>query len=189
MASPLQLALKFREQYSVPVREELDQLVASLAVQIPASVSSAIAAIPPAPVESGWILIPFVASDFSGNGSMTWTVAAGGVGTWQYRVSNHTCWVMFDVAGTVGGTLNTLLQMRTPVPAVVGGSQAVVTEQGVNQLGLAGASIPTIISVYKDPTQTTNWAAGIARVIGTIMLRRRLRGRTPLQSAPLRVSR
>lgn len=59
-----------------------------------------------------WITPGFVAGDFTGNGSMTWTLAAGDRAAMSYRVTRSTIQVNFVlVTTTVGGTPNTTLKI------------------------------------------------------------------------------
>jgi len=55
---------------------------------------------------------PFSASNFTGNGGMTWTVSS--VDTFQYCVIGNTMFVNFIISGTVGGSLNTTLRIQIP---------------------------------------------------------------------------
>ena len=68
------------------------------------------------PQNSGrWITPAFSAGDFTANGSMTWTVAAGDVTTYAYTIDGKRMTVVFTLVNTtVGGTPNTTLQIVIP---------------------------------------------------------------------------
>lgn len=62
-----------------------------------------------------WTAIPFNAANFTGNGSMTWTVASGDVGLNRYQIINKTLfWTFILSTTTIGGTPNTSLQIAWP---------------------------------------------------------------------------
>jgi hypothetical protein len=55
--------------------------------------------------QGAWITPAFSAGDFTGSGSMTWTVSSGDVVTMTYRLSGRTLTVVFSLdTTTVGGT-------------------------------------------------------------------------------------
>lgn len=57
----------------------------------------------------------FDGANFTGNGSMTWTVDAGDVSTYAYAVQGKLLYLAFWLASTtVGGTPNTTLQIKVP---------------------------------------------------------------------------
>lgn len=62
-----------------------------------------------------WTTPAFDAGNFTGNGSMTWTVAAGDVLAYQYTLIGKTMYVNFYiVSSSVGGTPSTLLNIAVP---------------------------------------------------------------------------
>jgi len=61
-----------------------------------------------------WITIPYSAGLFTGSGSMTWTVAAGGVTTLAYMLIGRTAFVFFNITGVVGGTASSDLYISLP---------------------------------------------------------------------------
>ena len=62
-----------------------------------------------------WTTPTFAAGDFTASGSMTWTVAAGDVGTYAYTILNKTMTVSFNInTSTVGGTPSTDLMIAIP---------------------------------------------------------------------------
>ena len=69
---------------------------------------------PPAPV-GVWVDIPYTAADFTGSGAMTWVVDAGDLTTFGYAIVGKTALVTLHlVATSVGGTLDSYLQVRLP---------------------------------------------------------------------------
>lgn len=63
----------------------------------------------------GWLTPTFNAGDFTGNGSMTWTVASGDVTLDTYTIIDRTMhWNFRYVTTTVGGTPNTDLRKTIP---------------------------------------------------------------------------
>lgn len=69
-----------------------------------------------APAAEGvWTNVTYASGDFSGNGSMTWTVESGDVSTFQYMIVNKTMWVNFYLLTTsIGGTPNSTLYIKIP---------------------------------------------------------------------------
>jgi len=66
-------------------------------------------------VLGAWTTPAFDAGDFTANGSMTWTVAAGDVDTFAYTINNKMMTVVFNlVTTTVGGTPSTNLLIKIP---------------------------------------------------------------------------
>lgn len=62
-----------------------------------------------------WTTPTFSAGDYTGGGSMTWTVAAGDVITAQYALIGKTIFISYVLQDTsVGGTLSTDLQLTIP---------------------------------------------------------------------------
>lgn len=66
-----------------------------------------------------WTTPTFSAGNFTGNGSMTWTVASGDVTTYAYIINGKMMTVSFwIVTSTVGGTPNTNLLIAIPASKV-----------------------------------------------------------------------
>jgi hypothetical protein len=62
-----------------------------------------------------WTTPSFSAGNFTASGSMTWTVAAGDVGTYAYVLSGKMMTVSFSInTSTVGGSLSNTLQIAIP---------------------------------------------------------------------------
>ena len=59
--------------------------------------------------------VTFNAADFTGNGTMTWTVAAGDVTTFRYAIQGKvmTVWLRL-VSSTVGGVADSRLRVKIP---------------------------------------------------------------------------
>ena len=66
-------------------------------------------------IGGAWSSVAFNAANFTGNGSMTWTVASGDQSTYAYVEIGKTMIVSFDIlTTTVGGTPNPLLMIAIP---------------------------------------------------------------------------
>jgi hypothetical protein len=62
--------------------------------------------------QGAWITPTFAAGNFTGNASMTWTVDAGDVSAFSFKLSGRSLTVAWNIATTtVGGTPNTNLQI------------------------------------------------------------------------------
>ena len=71
----------------------------------------------------GWTTPAFNAADFTASGSMTWTVEAGDVMTYQYMIIGKTMWVNFRLYTTVvGGTPSANLLIKIPSGKVTQGT-------------------------------------------------------------------
>jgi hypothetical protein len=119
-----------------------------------------------------WTTPSFDAGDYTGSGSMTWTVDSGDVTTMSYTLVGTTMVLSFFLTSTsVGGTPDSVLQIAIP-----GGFTAVsrmrnpinVLNGGAQSTGLAEvqASQPFVF-VYKDFAATT-YSAGATDVYGQI---------------------
>jgi hypothetical protein len=84
-----------------------------------------------------WITIPYSAGLFTGSGSMTWTVAAGGVNTLAYMLIGRTAFVFFNVLGAVGGTASTDLYISLPFNPTISSPSNVRLAGTAIQAGLA----------------------------------------------------
>jgi hypothetical protein len=59
--------------------------------------------------------IPFTPGDFTGFGTMTWTVGATDITTWAYALSGSTMTLWFDLrATTIGGVATAAVQIKIP---------------------------------------------------------------------------
>jgi hypothetical protein len=123
----------------------------------------------------GQRVIPaFSAANFSANGSMTWTVIAGGVTTYSYTLVGRTMVFSFSVSGTVGGTPNTLLQIAIPdgyVASQAMASPMTITNGGATSISQASvAASGAVLRIAANPAGSANWTAGTASVQGQLML-------------------
>lgn len=114
--------------------------------------------------QGAWITRAHTAGDFTGNGSMTWTVEAADLLGLKYMLRGKTLHVSLAVAtSTVGGTPNTTLQALIP-----GGFQAASQHQGAASVLDNNVIMPsarwfttttnTLLSIRNGPT-AVNWAA------------------------------
>ncbi len=117
-----------------------------------------------------WVSPAFLASNFSANGAMTWTVASST--TYSYALTGRTMTVAMTLSGTVGGTLNTQLLVAIPNGYVA--TQAMqslvnVYSGGVWAVGPAAvAAGATQIVITNSPGGASNYASGVAQVQGQI---------------------
>jgi len=127
----------------------------------------------PAPA---WITPAFNAANFTGNGSMTWTVGSGDVQTYAYIINGKTMTVNFIInETTVGGTPNNTLQIAIP-------ASKVATKRMVGYLNLSDnnasyvismcdvAASGTVIRCFVTPTGASNWSAStnLTYLLGSI---------------------
>ena len=84
-----------------------------------------------------WITPPFSSGNFTGSGSMTWTVGAGNVGTYSYKLTGTTLTVVLSLGSTsVGGVPSTGLQVAIP-----GGFTPTLTVAGFSNYSDAGGAL------------------------------------------------
>jgi hypothetical protein len=117
----------------------------------------------PAPA---WITPAFNAANFTGNGSMTWTVESGDVATYAYIISGKTMTVsLFINTTTVGGTPNTTLQIAIPAGKVATKAMASATSRlldnnvvavGIMQVLASGTVIQVLREDAAAYTASTN---------------------------------
>lgn len=117
--------------------------------------------------------VPFDAANFSGNGSMTWTVVSAGQSTFWYALVGQLLVVNFDVSGTAGGTPDSQLLITVPGNfTVLAGAinPVLVVTNGTAAIGYAFASIstPTVIAVLNSAAGNVDWTAGTVEVYGQI---------------------
>lgn len=119
--------------------------------------------------------VAYVAGNFTANGAMTWTVASGGQATYEYAIVGKTLTVWFQITGTVGGTVNTQLQVAIPggfVAAIGVQELCEIINAGTGAAGQCtvaanGAVISFFISTAASPG---NWTAGSCSVIGRMTI-------------------
>lgn len=122
--------------------------------------------------------VTFAAGDYTGNGSMTWTVASGDVEVFRYQQMGQRLKIeamLFTT--TVGGTPSTVLQIAIPAgfTALVNGSgrsvfrPAYVSDNGTETFGYVTCS-STKIQFVKAPA--ANWTASTdnTRVAADLMI-------------------
>mgnify|MGYP001611599164 CR=1 FL=1 len=113
-----------------------------------------------------WIAIPFLAANFSGNGSMTWTVELADQVTAAYTLVGTTMTLSLAViTSTVGGTPNTALFYALPAgfkaPRLMHGAYHYVDNgvagAGMWAVGSFAGSYATNLELYI--TSLGNWTA------------------------------
>jgi hypothetical protein len=111
--------------------------------------------------QGAWVTVPYSAAIFTGSGGMTWTVDAGDVVTYRYRLQGRTLQVQFYFNTTsVGGTLSNVLQAALPFAAAGGQLLApvVVTEAAIQGLGTITIAPPNG-SLLLQKLNGATWAA------------------------------
>ena len=109
--------------------------------------------------------IPYVSTNFTGNNAMTWTVIASNVEKLYYRRTGTivTLWVLIN-STTVGGTLNTALQIDLPLEITAKQTSYAIGHALDNGGGITcvGILAGTRLSVFRP--DISNWTAGTAAV-------------------------
>ncbi len=100
------------------------------------------------------------ASNFTGSGSMTWTVASGDQRTFSYRRLGDTAWVTLDLTETsISGTPSTALNVTLPVAAAESVRvPCYYADNGTPGIGFGIVSASSaVLSIYK--AGAANWTA------------------------------
>lgn len=118
-----------------------------------------------------WTTPAFSSGDFTGSGSMTWTVGAGNVTTFQYRIVGKTMTVIFSILGTtVAGTPSTTLRIKVPASASCPKTTvayALVNDNGTSTAGYCQAN-GTLIAIGHLPASNFLASSGATEVYGQI---------------------
>lgn len=110
-----------------------------------------------------WAAVTFSAGNFTGNGSMTWTVASGDVGVNRYvKIGKTLIWCVQLNTTTVGGTPNTQLRIAAPGGSTFANSgdvcaAAYISDNGTIRAGRVYPASGSLIAI--DFTAGGNWAA------------------------------
>ncbi len=116
--------------------------------------------------QGGWLTPAYAAGTFTGGGSQTWTVDAGDVTSFAYRLSGRTLSLsVYLVTTSVGGTPNVDLKIAMPtgflaartffLPGLMVSDNGGANVQGVWH-PTAGSNL---IGLYRDLTAASNWTA------------------------------
>jgi hypothetical protein len=113
-------------------------------------------------LSGAWVTPTFAAGNFTASGSMTWTLAAGDVGTYAYVLEGKTMTVAFVLnTTTVGGTPSTGLRIAIPAGAVSAKpmyNPVLIIDNNVRGTGYAAVSAAgTVIEITR--TDAANWTA------------------------------
>lgn len=122
---------------------------------------------------SAWIVPVFAAGNFTANGTMTWTLAAGDVNTFEYRLVGKTMTLAFDlVTTTVGGVLANELRITIPAGKTVAKNMwnpVFLSDNGTRATGVAVASAGvTYIAISRTDAANFAAAADTTQVRGQI---------------------
>jgi hypothetical protein len=112
--------------------------------------------------QGAWITPAFSAGDFTGNGAMTWTVAAGDISWYRSRLSGNTQTVSYYIgSSTVGGTPNSALQVKVPggFTAAAGFAVGDSSDNGGTSVAAYVQTNGTNIQHFKSMAGAGNWAA------------------------------
>ena len=111
-----------------------------------------------------WTDVAYSGANFTANGSMTWTVQSGDVTTFSYTITGKTLTADFYLVNTtVGGTLNTTLQIAIPAGFTAAKSQRTPTvtyqdNAGTETVGTCEVTNgATVLSIRK--LGSGNWTA------------------------------
>lgn len=121
-----------------------------------------------------WQDVAFDAANFTGEGTMTWTVSSGQVYANRYTIVGKTMfWDLMIQASTIGGTPTTGL--RAVIPGGYEASSASHTtalgytnDAGTIVSGYAQVIDPTHVRFVK--TSSANWTAGTNYIYGTLII-------------------
>lgn len=120
--------------------------------------------------------VPFDATNFTANNSMTWTVVQAGQNHYRYDQEGTVLFMSFKIGGAVAGTPSTKLSVKLPnglhaknsVSFIVAvNSYGTGWQWGFADVAAGGDKVNFQLS---QPTTFSNWGAGPAEVdfIGTI---------------------
>jgi hypothetical protein len=125
--------------------------------------------------QGAWIAPPFAATDFTANGSMTWTVDAGDVRGFAYHLRGRTLSIVFEVLNTsLGGTPSDRLLIKIPGGFTAARSSEALTyyidntTRGIGRAFWANGSTNLTLVNFTN----VNWSLGTNQttVIGQLFL-------------------
>lgn len=110
-----------------------------------------------------WTSVPYSASNFSGTGGMSWTVASGDVTTYAYVRLNRVLRIAVAINNTtVGGTLSTGLTVRLPLGLTAQrtmGVPANINNNGTWSIGHLSVTAGSPFLFFFILGFATNWTA------------------------------
>jgi hypothetical protein len=127
--------------------------------------------------QGAWITPAYLSTDFTGQAAMTWTVDAGDVIVYRYRLAGRMLMVSWVLRTTsVGGTLNKALIIKVPGGFAIANQATNGYMYNDNAGGylFSGAwcdsGTPTAINLYTVGFGTVNWSASthLTHVYGSI---------------------
>jgi len=128
--------------------------------------------------QGSWITPAFNAANFSAIGSMTWTVAAGGVTICRYRLAGRTLTWNYYIQGTAAGTASNNLVVTAGAwggysqasgviaPNCSADGGAGFTAASVAQGGAAAGLAAT--TIYFSKNTAPNWVLGAVAIAGSL---------------------
>ena len=120
-----------------------------------------------------WVTPSFNAGDYTASGSMTWTVDAGDVYSFRYKIEGKTMTIIFYLFHTtVGGTLSSNLIRAIPegkTAANYTGNPVQLWDNGVPTTGIATVdSASNYIKIWRSDFQNYTAATNATDIIGQI---------------------
>lgn len=112
-------------------------------------------------VFTDWTAITFAAGNFTGSGSMTWTVASGDVSANRYAVTNkQLLWYGKYLTTTVGGTPAQSLQVAIPTGTFANTGQLIkchASDNGTIRDAIAFPASGSLLAIQR--ADGSNWTA------------------------------
>ena len=121
-----------------------------------------------------WTQVAFNAGDFTASGAMTWTVAAGDVGTFMYTIIEKTMTVCFNLNTTsIGGVVSTDLKILIPASKIAirqVSNPVTLLDNGTRVMGRAfiNSLNDTFITIQRLDAGNFTAAADTTYVIGQL---------------------
>lgn len=128
----------------------------------------------PSPI-GHWIDVPYSAANFTGSGSMTWTVSADNVSVNRYTLIGHTLlWTLFLSGSSLSGTAGVSLSLVVPGGGTVSNNRGSwPTSQlfdGAYRRGLILASAPNRVAIQIEGSLLYTLNSGSTVLLFTIMM-------------------
>jgi hypothetical protein len=127
---------------------------------------------------AGWTAVSFSAGNFTGSGSMTWTVGSGDVIANRYKVIGKTLiWQVELNATTVGGTPSNQLKIAVPTGTLKTGANsfawiydnAVATTGYVSNSATLGSNSSSVIGIIRSDQANYTASTNNTYVIFTLI--------------------
>jgi len=127
--------------------------------------------------QGSWIAPAYAAGDFTANGTMTWTVDAGDVVQYRYRLVGRTLMVQWELVNTsVGGTPGAALQIAIPAGLLAAGlslsASLYINELTIRSVGVTATTVVGDTKIWLFNNAIANWALSVNQtlVYGTTII-------------------